>query len=162
MILSEGDCPVCRAECRRVPRKGWQRYRYKAIYECPACHVKLAICRHNLLWCSLRRQCPKCGDAVARAYGLSSIEKLYLNPISLIQALLFAPLWTCNQCRMSFFDLRPGPAPEVQSGDARSTGATGTSTVMPELLSLQRSLRETAREDRNSVDEAPQKPTTAN
>jgi hypothetical protein len=62
---------------------------------------------------SLHRCCPRCGDpAVTRRRKGDSLEGLYRNPISLMQALLFAPLWYCYRCRLHFFDLRPG----VQAG----------------------------------------------
>lgn len=52
--------------------------------------------------------CPRCGtDRVKKLAGFDLVDRLSRHPLSLIQALFFAPLHHCPFCRLQFFDLRP-------------------------------------------------------
>ncbi|MBI4874995.1 MAG: hypothetical protein HY822_10230 [Acidobacteria bacterium] len=56
---------------------------------------------------SLKCRCPRCwGGDVHRFEELDEIERLYRNPISLLQALFGAPLYWCPFCRLQFYDFR--------------------------------------------------------
>jgi hypothetical protein len=51
------------------------------------------------------------------------IDPLYLNPISLVQALFGAHIWWCPFCRLQFYDLRPGWPVQRSGAKGRSTPA---------------------------------------
>jgi hypothetical protein len=130
MILSEDQCWKCGRECVRVGRSWWQRIWYVARYECPACKLQVLYYRFPSYWFSFYRRCPQCGDTEMKRHQRGdAIEKMYRNPISLLQVLVFAPLWNCRYCRMDFFDLRPGlrvraPKPVVDGLGLSSAGDT--------------------------------------
>jgi hypothetical protein len=73
----------------------------------------------------MHRSCPKCGTPqLERLRKRDRIDPLYLNPVSLVQALIGAHIFWCPFCRLQFYDIRPA-WPVKRAGDkARPTAAT--------------------------------------
>ncbi|HUP04895.1 MAG TPA: hypothetical protein VMU19_12955 [Bryobacteraceae bacterium] len=87
-----------------------ERWLYAVIYQCPECKRKTKIARFPAIYvASLHRTCPKCGGPqLEKLRKRDHIDPLYLNPISLLQGLIGAPIWWCPFCRLQFYDFRPG------------------------------------------------------
>jgi hypothetical protein len=80
------------------------------VFQCPKCERKTKIPKYPaIVMLSLHRSCPKCGTPqLERLRKRDRIDPLYLNPLSLVQALFGAHLYWCPFCRVQFYDLRPG------------------------------------------------------
>jgi predicted RNA-binding Zn-ribbon protein involved in translation (DUF1610 family) len=103
-------CDGCGQSVVRVRRARWERLVYALVYKCPECERKTKVPRYPLFHAlSLHRSCPRCGNLeLERLRKRDGIDPLYLNPISLVQALIGAPIWWCPFCRLQFYDARPG------------------------------------------------------
>jgi hypothetical protein len=103
-------CEVCggAAMHRRRREKLAERLLYIALYGCSKCGAKMGVSRPVLVLFSPNCRCPQCGDAdVSRLRQRDRIDRLYKNPVSLVQALFGAPIYHCSHCRLQFYDWRP-------------------------------------------------------
>lgn len=115
-------CERCGKKAVRIPRNWWTRLWFTAKYRCIDCRYERAYLRRPALP-SLHRACPRCGNReLERFPNRDRIDKTYLNPISMLQRLIGAPLWWCAWCRLQFYDYRPALPPPPAPADL-ATGA---------------------------------------
>lgn len=129
-------CPVCKSNhLHRRHRSFAERLRYAAIYECEKCHCQdLESQLEHFPMLSPAARCPECGNTALRVQpGLDPVDRLFRNPLSLLQKFLGAPLLYCSPCRLQFYDWRPflKPKPRPAIGKASRPAAGRSKTPAP-------------------------------
>ncbi|MCS7041264.1 MAG: hypothetical protein N2036_00385 [Bryobacteraceae bacterium] len=104
------QCPVCgsRSLVRRK-RSLAERLRHAAVYRCTFCRFEASV-PLTVLYPQLSRiaRCPRCSSTALRVLARRDpIERLYRGPLSMLWALLGAPILYCPFCRLQFYDFRP-------------------------------------------------------
>ncbi len=100
-------CPQCGGHLFRVPRHFFERFRWEAAFECDACRYRTGSLAWYMVFLSRTSVCPRCGtDNLKRLTRRDRIDRLWKNPISLLQGLLGAPIHWCPYCRLQFYDRR--------------------------------------------------------
>jgi hypothetical protein len=91
------------------------------MHRCARCRRQEFQPRAIVFHFSRRVRCPRCGtDKVNTARRRDHVDKLYKNPLSLVQLLLGGRLYHCYYCRLQFYDLRK-PAETARGMQGGST-----------------------------------------
>ena len=120
------QCPKCKSDrVSRQRRTRAERWKYSAVYECADCLHRIGISYleqppkptvpHFLRmpWITFHVRCPQCGSfQLTVQKERDHIEGFSVNPLRLIQRLLFAPMYYCADCRLQFNDVRPMMKPQ--------------------------------------------------
>jgi len=102
-----GLCPHCGGRLTRVPRNAAERLKWEAAFECDSCMARTGIMQWYMVFLTRWSLCPRCGTAnLRRLHSRDPIDRLWKNPISLLQSLFGAPIHWCPYCRLQFYDFR--------------------------------------------------------
>lgn len=105
-------CAKCGGHTEKVHRTGLEKWLFATAYRCQKCKQRT---RHfNPWWSSTWRfvfsrysVCVKCGtERVHSVHKRDPILDLSKHPLSLVQAIFFAPRKQCTYCRLQYYDLR--------------------------------------------------------
>ena len=120
------QCPKCKSErVSRQRRTRAEHWKFAAVYECDDCLHRIGVSYLNkppkfamprflrMPWITFHARCPECGSfqlqvQMERDY----IEGFKINPLRVMQRLLYARMYYCAGCRLQFHDIRPRMKPQ--------------------------------------------------
>ena len=118
------DCPRCSVALDRQRRSGVERVLFRKLWQCRECSTQVRVWRipfeQTLRFLgSTHTRCISCGNARVRHLATRDrVDGMSIHPISLLGALLRAPLYHCNGCRSQYHDWR-GVNPVMQTQERR-------------------------------------------
>ena len=115
-------CLRCGGKVRRVHRTLLEHFRYRAIYECPACDTEQCLPRPYLYHLGPQARCPRCGTfRLSLRKTRDRIDSMRGGPVNLLKRMIGGKLAHCRYCRLQFYDRRP-LAPEPRDTMAGPEG----------------------------------------
>jgi hypothetical protein len=127
------NCFKCGGKTHRIHRTFLERLRYAAVYRCRDCGEKRLEDQWYLFLLGRVSRCPHCGThRLRKLRRIDKIDRMYPNPLSLLQKYFGANLHWCQYCRLQFYDFRP----RVEGADQliRPGGFAEESAVHPDGL----------------------------
>lgn len=112
VLLMVSGCPKCSFPLDRQRRSLLQRLLFRRLFVCRACGTQLRAWRIPFegtvrFVASPHTRCISCGNVrVRHLVTRDRIDHMSAHPLSLIAALVRAPIYHCNACRHQYHDWR--------------------------------------------------------
>ena len=158
------DCPKCSLALDRQRRSIVERVLFRKLWQCRECSTQIRVWRipfeQTLRFLgSAHTRCISCGNMRVRHLTTRDrIDLMSIHPISLLGALVRAPIYHCNGCRQQYHDWR-GLNPVTQTHERRQAHdvpAEGLTYDSPDLrqLELSRDMAFSGTVDLSQLDES--------